>query len=69
MLEDWQYQRLQAIAENEGKSLSALVREIVERDFARRSGKAAKLLAEITGIGEGPEDLGLEHDRYLYGEE
>ena len=69
MLEQWQYDQLRGIAEREGKSLSALVREIVERDLARRSRKSAKLLAELDGIGEGPADLGINHDRYLYGEE
>ena len=69
MLENWQYERLLAIAESEGKSLSALVREIVGQHLDERSRRAAKLLAELSGIAEGPADLGLEHDRYLYGDE
>lgn len=69
MFEDWQYERLQGIAQCEGKSLSALVREIVEQHLEERSRRAKKLLKEITGIAEGPADLGENHDHYLYGEE
>ena len=69
MFEQWQYDQLQAIAECEGRSISALVREIVSQHLERRARKAKNALAEISGIGEGPADLGLNHDRYLYGEE
>jgi len=69
MLEDWQYDQLRAIAEREGRSLAALVREIVGRHLKERSKRAAKELSSLSGIGEGPADLGRDHDRYLYGEE
>ncbi|MEN8152293.1 MAG: hypothetical protein ABFS86_20920 [Planctomycetota bacterium] len=69
MFEEWQYDQLQAIAECEGRSISALVRAIVSQHLERRSKAALKALEELDGIGEGPPDLGLNHDRYLYGEE
>ena len=65
LLHDWQYAALKARAAREGKSLSALVREIVSAHLDRKASK----LDLIEGIAEGPPDFGAEHDRYLYGDE
>ena len=67
MLEEWQYERLRALAEEQGKSLSALVREIVADHLGRRARRRRSRLADVEGVAEGPPDLGREHDRYLYG--
>jgi len=64
LLDDWQYAALKARAEQEGKSLSALLREILTLQLGPRKGK----LALMEGVAEGPPDLAADHDRYLYGE-
>lgn len=66
ILEDWQYQALRARAEQEGRSISALVREILRGALAtppRQEGR----LEEIEGIGEDSATYGRDHDRFLYG--
>jgi hypothetical protein len=66
MLEDWQYEKLKALANRSGRSISDLVREILSGHF-ESGARAADRLSEVEGVAEGPEDLGREHDRYLYG--
>jgi plasmid stability protein len=64
-LEEWQYEALRAQAERDGRSLAALIREILTRHL--KPGARSRL-EEIEGVAEGPADLGREHDRYLYGD-
>lgn len=69
LLEEWQYEALRTRAEREGRSLSALVREILRISLASpppdyRRGR----LAEIEGIGEDKATYGEDHDHYLYGD-
>lgn len=66
LLEDWQYERLKARAEREGRSLSNLVRSIVAAHLeppppGRRSG-----LRSIEGLAEDSDAAGRDHDRLLY---
>jgi plasmid stability protein len=67
LLDDWQYQALKARAEAEGRSISDLVRALVASYLEGRGGHAARRLAEISGVGEGPPDGAAQHDHYLYG--
>ena len=67
MIRDWQYQALRAAAEGEGRSISALVREILDRHLSPDGDEARKLLSEMKGIAEGPPNLGRDHDDFLYG--
>ena len=64
-LEEWQYESLRTQAEREGRSLAALIREILARYL--KPGTRTRL-EEIEGVAEGPPDLGRNHDRYLYGD-
>jgi predicted DNA-binding ribbon-helix-helix protein len=64
-LEEWQYESLRAQAEREGRSLAALIREILTKHLKP---SARSRLREIEGVAEGPPDLGRHHDRYLYGD-
>ena len=69
MLEDWQYQRLRARAEREGKSISELVREAVTSFLESSPGRRRRYtLDDIAGIGNDPESSGRDHDEYLYNE-
>lgn len=68
MLEDWQYQTLRARAEQEGRSISELVREILHKNLVPSSRRKNRL-KEIEGIGEDRSGYGRAHDRLLYGDE
>lgn len=68
MLEDWQYQTLRARAEQEGRSISELVREILHRNLVPSS-RGKNRLKEIEGIGEDRSGYGRAHDHLLYGDE
>ena len=67
LLEEWQYEALRARAEREGRSLSALIREILHISLAPSSPASRRGLEEIKGIGEDAGVYGKDHDRYLYG--
>lgn len=65
ILEDWQYQALRARAEREGRSISAIVRDILRGALAQPAGDRSKL-GEIAGVGEDSMAYGRDHDRFLY---
>lgn len=68
LLEEWQYEALRARAEREGRSLSALIREILHTSLAPSAPTSRSRLGEIEGIGEDADSYGEDHDRRLYGE-
>lgn len=67
ILEDWQYQALRARSEQEGRSISDLVREALAKTLAQPPEQNSRL-QEIEGIGEDHATFGEDHDRALYGE-
>lgn len=68
LIEDWQYEALRTRAEREGRSLSAVVREILRTALTTDSRTRLAGIATLEGIGEDPGIYGEDHDRYLYGE-
>ena len=70
MIEEWQYQRLRARAEREGKSMSELVREAVTTllESEPRDESPRLTLRDIEGIGDDPDAHGADHDVFLYGD-
>ena len=67
-LEEWQYQQLKELADKEGKSISQLIRELIEEKFKLEEEEIEKdPIFEIIGLGRG-EGTGVarEHDRILY---
>ena len=66
ILEEWQYQTLRARAEQEGRSISELVREILRKAFDRSPRRKSRL-GTIDGVGEDRTAYGRAHDRFLYG--
>ena len=68
VLEEWQYQYLKERAAREGKSMSALLRELIEA--AIRPGKGSiqdDPIFEIVGMFRGGrKDVAEKHDEYLY---
>ena len=66
LLEDWQYEALRGRAQREGRSLSALVRDILGTSLTGSSPGTRKGLDAIAGIGEDTVTYGEHHDRYLY---
>ena len=70
-LEDSQYRALQARARREGKSMAALIREIIDEHMGA-SGAAAAVdpLKGLIGIGQGDGSAVAEnYEDYLYGEQ
>ncbi|MBW2263359.1 MAG: hypothetical protein JRG91_15450 [Deltaproteobacteria bacterium] len=63
ILEEWQHEALKSLAEREGKSISAVVRQILTAKLGRRK---SKKLESIMGIGTGSDISGRDHDRALY---
>jgi hypothetical protein len=65
LIEEWQYERLRALSELQGRSISGLLREILTRELDGK--KKAGGLAAIEGIVSSPGLLGAQHDEVLYG--
>lgn len=68
-LDDWQYERLKAISEQEGRSVSEVLRAILDLHLREAASTPGNLggLAAIRGIGSDPDASGRDHDRFLYG--
>lgn len=66
ILEDWQYQALRARAEQENRSISDLVRDILRNTLAQPPRHKGRL-EEMEGVGEDSASYGRTHDRFLYG--
>ena len=64
-LEDWQYEALQALAAQEQRSISALVREMLTSHLAVPQ-TARQRLAAMEGLGADPHATGQDHDTVLY---
>lgn len=67
VVEEWQYEVLRAIAAREGKSVSAILRQIIASQVSKTSGKDP--LLEVAGIAQAlpGKDLGSETiDERLY---
>lgn len=65
MLDDWQYEALKAQAERQGRSMSELLREMLDA-FLDKEPRGAGL-QEIRGIGANRKANGRRHDEFLYG--
>lgn len=64
IIEDWQYEYLKDISEEKGKSLSAIVREMIS-GFIEKEVSGSNL-SSICGIGEDEEGCGKDHNKLLY---
>lgn len=67
LIEPWQHERLKLLSEREGRSISAIVRELLSEFLRDQSKKSGHRLSDIQGVAEGPPDLGRSHDDHLYG--
>jgi hypothetical protein len=66
LLEDWQYEALQALAAQEQRSISALVREMLANNLPVHPQTARQRLAAMEGIGADADATGHDHDTFLY---
>ena len=66
LLEPWQLEALRAAAEQEGESISSLVRRILTRHLGGARG-AAPRLQDLEGCFDDPGLDGRDHDHALYG--
>ncbi len=71
LLEDWQYEALRMRAEREQRSLSAVVRELLDQALRQPAGlsQTGNPLKKIEGIGEAAGNYGRDHDASLYGDD
>ena len=67
VLEDWQYEALQALATQEQRSISAVIRELLTNHLAAHHETAQQRLAVMEGIGADAHATGQDHDTWLYG--
>ena len=66
VLEDWQYEALQILAEQEHRSISDLVREMLTRYLVGNHEIARQRLAAMEGIGADAQASGKAQDAFLY---
>ncbi len=66
MLEDRQYEALKAQAERQGRSLSELLREMLDASLGKETSQTPGL-GDIRGIGADRKASGRRHDEFLYG--
>jgi plasmid stability protein len=66
VLEDWQYEALRSLAEQEHRSISELVREMLTRYLVGNHEIARQRLAAMEGIGADAQASGEDHDAFLY---
>jgi hypothetical protein len=66
LLEPWQHQALKSMAASRGRSISALIREILTEHLGGKPYPEGERFDDIEGIAEGPADLAENHDGYLY---
>jgi len=66
MLEDWQYETLKAQAERRGRSMSELLREMLDASLGKEPSLTPGL-EDIRGIGADRKASGRRHDEFLYG--
>jgi hypothetical protein len=67
MLDDWQYERLKAASEQEGRSLGSLIRDAITAFLHGRQTAGGIKLSDIAGIGDDHDARGRDHDDILYG--
>jgi len=67
LIEEWQYETLRSRAEREGRSLSALIRELLGMALAQAGSQAGARLDALEGVGEDTGASGDDHDSHLYG--
>ena len=67
-LEEWQYRHVKELAEREGKSISQIIRELIDALSELREGEIEKdPIFEIIGMGRGEgSGVAREHDKTLY---
>ena len=67
-LEERQYRYLKAKAKRNGKSISAILRELVDSQIRDQNPNGEDTLLKIVGMAEGPAGTtARHHDDYLYG--
>ena len=68
-LEERQYQRVKELAEREGKSISQIIRELIEESFVvDEEDRKKDPIFEVIGIGHGEgKPVAKDHDEVLYG--
>jgi len=69
LLENWQYETLKARAEQQGQSISEVVREILAQHLTLDHERRLAKLRAVEGLGDAENINGRDHDIYLYPKE
>jgi len=67
LLDEWQYEVLKACSERERRSISAIVRAILDDQLSAAPVRSRDPLEQIEGIADEPGRYGRDHDDVLYG--
>lgn len=67
LLEHWHYQTLRHMAREEGLSLSALIRQILDEHLPHQQEGRRPTLSALAGLGCDTQLAGRDHDQALYG--
>jgi len=67
-LNEWQYQQLKDLAESEGKSISQIIRELIDERLKLGEAEIERdTIFDIIGLGRGEGvRIAREHDKILY---
>ncbi len=67
-LEEWQYQQLKELSEKEDKSISQIIRELIDEGLELKEDEIERdPIFEIIGIGKGKgTKVARKHDKILY---
>lgn len=64
LLEDWQFDAIKSLSEQEGRSVSSMIRELITKRLAAL--KTEGRIEDIAGIARAPRKAGKDHDAILY---
>jgi hypothetical protein len=60
-----QLETLRSAARNKGVSLSAVIRELLDRELMTQSSARERMIASVGGFRSGHSDISVNHDEYL----
>ncbi len=60
-----QLESLRSVARDKGISLSAVIRELLDKELATRTASRERMIAAVGGFRSGRSDISVNHDEYL----
>ena len=66
LIEEWHYEFLRSLAERQGRSVSEILREMLNRELQHKSASRKGGIEEIEGLFDDTRVSAKDHDRLLY---